>query len=329
MSSLPLDLLSERELCRPFVEAGSRRQTRTMALSAGDQLDWRCPNRAELRRFVASPWLAVVSKGPIQQLAPLRSMHVAGAPIADPERAFLEHLPVIDRIVALIARRHLLSASDADDFSSWAKSRVIDAEYAIFRKFGGRSSMATYLSAVFAHLFLDYRNSIWGRWRPSAAASRLGPVGVRLDELLHRDGYSLREAREVLRSAGVTETDVDLGRMAAQLPVRQASTEVSLDAIERTAFEAAEAPGDIGPDDAGLHVLRDALDALPAEDRVIVRMRFWDDRSVADIARLLRIEQKPLYRRIEAIEDALRELLSARGMDKDGARELLSREVAW
>jgi RNA polymerase sigma factor (sigma-70 family) len=257
-------------------------------------------------------------------------MPTAGAPIADPERAFVENLPLIDRVIGVIARRHALSASDADDFGSWAKARIIESKYAAFAKFAGRSSMATYLSAVLGHLFLDYRNSIWGRWRPSAAAMRLGPIGIRLDELLHRDGYTLREAREVLRAAGTAHSDIEFTRMAATLPARQGSTDVPLDDVEGTLHDvSADAAHAAADEDAGFGMLRDALHRLPAEDQVIMRMRFWDDQSVADIARILRLEQKPLYRRIESIEHTLRGLLESRGVDKERARDLLSSEVMW
>ncbi len=81
------------------------------------------------------------------------SAHVSLIPtvdglIADPALAFLENLSLIERVVAIIARRNALSTTDADEFGSWARSRIIDSDYAVFRKFGGRSSMATYLSVV-------------------------------------------------------------------------------------------------------------------------------------------------------------------------------------
>ena len=259
----------------------------------------------------------------------LSLLSAAGAPSADPERLFLENLPVIDRVVAVIARRHALTVADADEFASWAKARIIGSEYAVFRKFGGRSSMATYLAVVFSHLFLDYRNSLWGRWRPSAAATRMGPIGLRLEELLHRDGCTLREACEVLRSAGASQSDVELGRMAAQLPARNASTEVPLETVDGTVHEVDLPAPDVNTDDDGLRTLRDAIRALPAEDQVIMKLRFWDDLSVADTARILRIEQKPLYRRIENIESRLRDLLTSQGLDRERARDLLSSEVAW
>ena len=65
--------------------------------------------------------------------------------------------------------------------------------------------------------------------------------------------------------------------------------------------------GDIVPETAAGRQLTDderarledalpqAMNELPDEDRVITRMRFWNAISVADIARLLRIDQKPLF----------------------------------
>jgi hypothetical protein len=45
---------------------------------------------------------------------------------------------------------------------------------------------------------------------------------------------------------------------------------------------------------------------------------------VADIARTLQLRQKPLYRRIEAIQEQMRTALEARGIDHAFATEFLS-----
>jgi RNA polymerase sigma factor (sigma-70 family) len=246
---------------------------------------------------------------------------------ADGERLFLQQLPAIDRIIALIARRNALSASDADEFAAWARGRLTDNDYAILRKFGGRSSLPTYLSVVLGNLFRDFRNSLWGRWRPSAAAQRMGPLGIRLEELLVRDGSPLREAIGILRSAGTPESDTALARMAARLPHRTADREVALDAVSEVLADRALTPVLARDETARIEAaLLDAIDALPDEDRIITRMRFWDGVSVADISRLLGLDQKPLYRRIDAIQRQLRESLSRRGVTEMDARELLSRD---
>jgi RNA polymerase sigma factor (sigma-70 family) len=256
-------------------------------------------------------------------------MSAPQALVVDPERTFLDSLPVIERIIAIIARRHALSRSDAEEFGAWARARLVDGEYAILRKFAGRSSLATYLSVVLTNSFHDYRNSVWGRWRPSAAATRLGPIGIRLEELLYRDGHTLREAAGVLHSAGSGLSETDIARLAAKIPQRQAATEVGLEKVDEAAlgFETAAAGSDETA--AVVAALREVVEQLPPDERVITRMRFWDDISVADIARALCIEQKPLYRKLDSIQTRLRSWLEARGIDRERAMELLAGEAIW
>ncbi len=255
-------------------------------------------------------------------------MTVAEPSTTSAERLFLSNLDVVDRILAIIARRHSLARADADEFASWARGRLIDSDYAILRKFGGRSSIATYLSVVLSNLFRDYRNARWGRWRPSAAATRLGPVGIRLEELLHRDGCSLRESVGILRSAGVSLSDSDLGRMAARLPAHTPHREVDLDAGEPIPANPPSAVSDSERDQIRA-ALEAALETLSDEDRIITRMRYWDGSSIADIARLMRLEQKPLYRRLADIQQRLRAVLERHGIGEARAREVLTDEGAW
>jgi len=50
-----------------------------------------------------------------------------------PEELFLAQLPHIDRVIAILARRHALSKADAEEFGAWAKARLIDRDYAVLR----------------------------------------------------------------------------------------------------------------------------------------------------------------------------------------------------
>src|SRR5204863_42105 len=105
------------------------------------------------------------------------------------ENLFLANLPVIDAAVAYVSRRHRLTASEADDFSSAVRLHFIERKYEPLRRFEGRSSLRTYLTVVVSHLFLDYRNRQWGKWRPSAEATRVGPVAILFERLVVRDGW--------------------------------------------------------------------------------------------------------------------------------------------
>ena len=246
------------------------------------------------------------------------------------EALFLDQLPVIDRIVVAVGRRHRLPEPELDDFQAWVRYRLVETDYAIFRKFGGRSSLATYLAVVVANLFRDYRNSRWGRWRPSATATRLGPLAVRYEALVYRDGHSAREAIELLKSTADGDEAV-LRRIRDQVPARTPPREVSLETpgtesptTDIPTDPAARAETDAAADRAE-SILQQVLASLPGEDRVIVQLRFWDDFAIADIARHLGLDQKRLYRRVEAIQRQLKAALEARGVDRRVVAELLGR----
>lgn len=244
---------------------------------------------------------------------------------------FLDHLEAIERIVASLCRRHGLRGDDAEDFASWTKLRLIEDDYAVFRKFRGESLITTYLTMVVAMLFRDYRVQKWGRWRPSAAAQRHGRLAVRLETLVYRDGYRLNQAAELLRTSGETDlSERELAALLAELPPRGPvrPVDVGPEALEGV-------PADTGADEGVLsqqaeaerraadQALTRAIERLPSEDRLILRMRFWNGMSVADIARGLGLPQKPLYRRIDHVLAQLRRYLEAAGISREQARNLL------
>src|SRR5688500_3157528 len=117
-----------------------------------------------------------------------------------PRELFETNLALIDRLLGAVCRRNGFPPDDSEEFGSWARLRLIDNDYAILGKWRGESSLPTYLTAVIVNLFRDYRIQIWGKWRPSAEARRLGPAAVQLEKLMGQDGRSFPEAVAVLRS---------------------------------------------------------------------------------------------------------------------------------
>ncbi|HEX6038260.1 RNA polymerase sigma factor [Longimicrobium sp.] len=258
-----------------------------------------------------------------------------------PDRTELEalltnNLGWVDRVAAQVCRRHGLDPDESDEFAGWARMRLVEDDYAVLRKFRGESAITTYLTVVVTMLFRDYRVSRWGRWRPSAAAKRLGDVATRLETLIYRDGYRLDQAGEMLRAAGHTDLpDRELLRLLSQLPARgqprpQQVGDAPLEAqpAQSTADEVVLAHEAADERDAAETALRRALDALPPEDRVIVHMRVWEGLSVADISRALSLEQKPLYRRLERIFGQLRKQLESAGITREDVLRLLDDRAA-
>jgi RNA polymerase sigma factor (sigma-70 family) len=236
------------------------------------------------------------------------------------EELFLTSLTLIERVIDRVARRGRLDGPEREEFGSWVKLKLIEDDYRILRAFGGRSRLSTYLERVVQRLYLDSRVALWGRFHSSAEARRLGPMALRLERLIVRDGLLLEEAIEVLRTNHrVTETPERLREIARALPPRQRRTFVAEAMLPDLPNGA---PGSDERLDRELEVraaarlqraLREAREALPAEDRMILSMRYEDGLTVAQIGRTLGLPQKALYGRIERILDRLRRELEARG----------------
>ncbi len=138
-----------------------------------------------------------------------------------PEQEFLSHLPEIERVIRRVCASHCLRGADAEDFKSVAMIRLIENDYEVLARFEGRSSIGSYLRTVITHMYLDFQNQRFGKWRTSAAARRLGPVAVRLEYLLYRDGLTFDEACGVLDSdPRLSVGGREIEEIGARLPPR-------------------------------------------------------------------------------------------------------------
>jgi RNA polymerase sigma factor (sigma-70 family) len=238
----------------------------------------------------------------------------------DYQRLLLEHLALIDQIVRTTGRRRHLSA-EQDEFAGFVRLRLIEDDYAILRKFQHRSSMRTYLAAVIERLSVDFCVERWGRWRPSAAAERLGPVAVLLERLVTRDGHTLGEAMEIVQTGHASEMSPgELRAIWEQLPARIKTTEVSEDAAASVAsthsseahVEDAERLVNVGRLE---RTLRAAFANVPDQDRVLVALRFDQELSIVEIARLTGSSVPTLHRRLDRTIKQLRSALTTSGFD--------------
>ena len=245
-------------------------------------------------------------------------------------RALLEReMEKVDEVIEYLIRRHGLVGDRADAFRSEARFKLVADDYSVLRKFSGRSSLRTYLVVVLANAYRDYRVREWGKWRPSAAAKRMGHIGVLLDTYIHRDGHSVEEA--VLRASSRTDVDLPpaaLRRMASQLPRRVRRSTVPLPTSDTLA--AAERADRKLESSELAESRRQAVDALerglarlPVRMQAMVRLRYCEGVSVADIARQFGVDQKPLYRKLERALFDLRVHLEKAGVRRGQVLDLI------
>jgi RNA polymerase sigma factor (sigma-70 family) len=249
----------------------------------------------------------------------------------DDEALFLASLPVIDGTAGQICRRHHMTGADAEDFRSVARLHFMERNCEVLRRFEGRSSLPTYVNVVIQRLFLDYRNRQWGRWRPSAEAKRYGPTAILLEQLIVRDGWTAEQAAEILRvNHGIT-IDEPLTTLCNKFSDRTAGREF----VSEAGAETVESPGpgadvDVirGEQDFLAQRVRRALNrarqALDPQERLVLKMRFEDSVSIADISRALHLDQKRLYRMIERLLARIGRCIEAEGISRSEVRTLFA-----
>lgn len=252
---------------------------------------------------------------------------------ADAETLFLRHLETIDRIIAFTLRDSVRQGIDFEDFGSYVKLKLIENDYAIIRKFEGRCSFATYLSIVIQRFLLDYRVSLWGKWHASAEAKRGGELGIAVESMVIRDGMTVAEALPALRRRWPELTANEVAAMVDRLPVRLVrprAVEIDLAAdvasendVENMSFETNR----VAMGHRIAEVVRAGVQSFEDDDRLLCRLRFQGGLSIAEIARVLRVDQKPLYRRLQRILRELRRRLTHAGIDGSIAEDVLGSRV--
>lgn len=248
---------------------------------------------------------------------------------------FLDLLPAVDEVVQFVGSRHHLSAIEAEDFNGFVRLRLLEDDARVLRAFEGRANIKTYLVTVISRLLVDFRKSLWGTWRPSAGATRLGPTAVLLEELMVRDGLPFDEASVVMQTTHRVEMSrEDLLALAHALPVRLPRVIVGEEAASDVVASTGAADASV---DLAEHLARvarvetafaRAMSRLKEVDRLIVTLRYVDDLTTPQVARLVHMDLRPLYRRLDELTATLRAAMLADGVTAEDVASVLGHPVA-
>jgi RNA polymerase sigma factor (sigma-70 family) len=209
------------------------------------------------------------------------------------------------------------SGGDAEDFSQGVQLKFLETGYQAFARFDGRSSLRTYLTAVVWRLLLDWRTAAYGKWRPSATAQRLGAEALRLDRLINRDRLTVEEAIQVALRTPDASPERVLRRIADRLPRRRRPVVVTEDVLH---LVAREFPDPIEAQERAAKArqtriaLGQAFKQLKPEERQLMSLRFRQSLTVREIAGLLNVDAKRLYRTFDRLVGKLRRDLGASGV---------------
>ncbi|MGE3274890.1 MAG: hypothetical protein AB7O67_07245 [Vicinamibacterales bacterium] len=229
-----------------------------------------------------------------------------------------KHRALIDRTIDAVVRRYHLSGVEADELVARVRRTLVADDYAALRGFTGRSTLQTYVAALVTREYLGFQRELWGGWEPSALARRHGPTAILLEELTVRDGMAFGDAVTVMQTTyGVTLSRDALYDLLQELAVARAFGE---DGAAPPSPDAAERRSRIERVD---RALRDALQLVSPEDRLLLSMKYLEQAPVSGIARLLGLEPRPSLRRLEQATDVVRAALLTQGLPAEDVEAVL------
>jgi RNA polymerase sigma factor (sigma-70 family) len=210
-----------------------------------------------------------------------------------------ENAPLILQVI-----RHFETDSDtASDCFQFVCERLCERRFRRLRKFKpeGAAKFSTWLSAVVRNLCLDWRRKQFGRHRAFRSIDRLSDLERQIFRLVHERGATEHDAFLTLATKfpGLTSEMVSeaIARVNQTLTTNQswilrARTSRSLSGDE-TQPEPAQLP-DTTPSPETLAIIKErnamlqrSLRRLPAKDRLLIRLRFEEDLTLEQIAKLL------------------------------------------
>jgi RNA polymerase sigma factor (sigma-70 family) len=236
-------------------------------------------------------------------------------------------------VVRRVARAHRLRDHEVEELLSAVQLKLVENDYDALRRFEGRSSLGTYLRSIVTRHLLDERAALWGKWRPSVYAKRLGATVMQLELLMTRDGLGFRDAVQVLRSTRVVvESDEDLHRISRGFPARAPRRFVDVAVLQHVPVDDAVDRRVDAERQAALALrtgaaLQAALHALAPQDQLLLKMHFEYNLPLSKIARTLQVEQRPLYRRKDQALALLGRELARQGVRREDIVQILGADL--
>ena len=246
------------------------------------------------------------------------------------EQTWPEFLDRCGGVLLQVARSIARDEDEAADAFVFVCEKLAAGNFARLRKFdpAGSANSLTWLRAVTRNLCLDHQRSIRGRFRVFESIARLPLVDQFVFRRRYRDRLTVAETFAVLgpEMPGLTLEAVVASdrRVTDSLSSRQAWAL----STARPRFESLTAPDDPdastaiepasnepGPEESlawseRRDQVKAAIDALPADERMMVRLRLEQDLTLAELARVCGLrDAQHADRRLRAIYQTLRQRL--------------------
>ena len=261
------------------------------------------------------------------------------------QKVINDHFPLIEKMCFSITRRHLQGNSrnnpvtlenEALELSNQVLDTLRRDDYRVLRQFKGNAKLSTYLTTIVARQAVDVIRKKLGRSREKERAQKFGKAGLLIYENIFLQGAAVPEFYPTLKEQGISLSLEEVEAIAQKIkgkkggladlpgsnPVVKNGATINEDGetiIPDTAHDPQELLMNQQKEQKLGQVVKDIIAHLDGEERMILRMRFPVEEEekpgkVENIAKILGISEKAVYKRIARIMKKCRELVSRQGV---------------
>jgi len=244
---------------------------------------------------------------------------------SDPSGAWKQFLEMYSQVIMLIAGRYQHGRDRRNDCYLYVCEKLSDRNFRRLQQYRpeGSASFRSWLNVVIANLCIDWRRHERGRLRPFKAISTLPEFDQRVFEYRIQKCMSLNACLAAMQPQfpGLTESKLmsAVNRINSMLTSRQrfllSSQQGETVSLERAGPAGEPADTAPGPERAARLSQRQqrvqrALDELPPRQRLLLKLRYEQELSLKQVARLMRLGDPFRARReIQSALDHLGRLL--------------------
>jgi RNA polymerase sigma factor (sigma-70 family) len=256
----------------------------------------------------------------------------------DAGEAWASFLETYGGIIFQVIRRFESDGDEAADCFQFVCERFCEARFRRLRRFqaSGPAKFTTWLRAVVRNLCLDWQRRRFGRPRLFRSVARLSDLDQQVFRLVHARGLSEQEAllhlaplfpgltpqlisQAIERINGALTSNQNWLLRTRKASGRKPSVNPA-DDDQRTETASTERdPETLAISAERIKLLGRALRKLPATEKLVLRLRFEEEMTLEQIAKLLQLgNAQRVDRQIKRILSGLRAELESDAFDKSG-----------
>lgn len=213
----------------------------------------------------------------------------------------LEQLDSIKTIARKTSKAKGLASDCHKDFVSYVILKFVENDYRRLQQFRHNCQWKTYLTKVIKRLWINFLEEQFGKWRSSQKATQLGTHAQELERLVYREGFSLREAIQILNQKHHTTGDSqDWESIYQQLPTRLPKRFIDLESANHVATSQNIEQELLNREEQRvthlklLHIKK-FIASLNPEDQNLLWLRFEHCLTIPQISKRTGIKNRSLY----------------------------------